>query len=72
LPDMVQIYMSIAKGFADQPETALVTRKMTSPRRLGIYGRSNGGLLMGVEFTQHPEMWNAVVIQVPVLDLMRF
>ena len=27
---------------------------------------------MGVEFTQHPEMWNAVVIQVPVLDLMRF
>ena len=50
----------------------LVTRKITSPRRLGIYGRSNGGLLMGVEFTQHPEMWNAVVIQVPVLDLLRF
>ena len=27
---------------------------------------------MGVEFTQHPEMWNAVVIQVPLLDMLRF
>jgi len=50
----------------------LVTRKITSPRRLGIVGGSNGGLLMGVEFTQHPEMWNAVVIQVPLLDMLRF
>ncbi|MDR3689515.1 MAG: prolyl oligopeptidase family serine peptidase [Fimbriimonas sp.] len=50
----------------------LVTRKITSPRRLGIEGGSNGGLLMGVEFTQHPEMWNAVVIEVPLLDMLRF
>jgi prolyl oligopeptidase len=50
----------------------LVTRKITSPRRLGIVGASNGGLLMGVEMTQHPEMWNAVVIQVPLLDMLRF
>jgi prolyl oligopeptidase len=50
----------------------LVARKITSPRRLGIVGGSNGGLLMGVEFTQHPEMWNAVVIQVPLLDMLRF
>ncbi|NYF90617.1 prolyl oligopeptidase family serine peptidase [Tunturiibacter empetritectus] len=50
----------------------LFTRKITSPRRLGIVGGSNGGLLMGVEFTQHPEMWNAVVIQVPLLDMIRF
>jgi prolyl oligopeptidase len=50
----------------------LVTRKITSPRRLGIVGGSNGGLLMGVEFTQHPAMWNAVVIQVPLLDMLRF
>jgi prolyl oligopeptidase len=50
----------------------LVTRKITSARRLGIVGGSNGGLLMGVEFTQHPEMWNAVVIQVPLLDMLRF
>ncbi len=50
----------------------LVTRKITSTRRLGIRGGSNGGLLMGVEFTQHPEMWNAVVIQVPLLDMLAF
>ncbi len=50
----------------------LVTHKITSPRRLGIEGGSNGGLLMGVEMTQHPEMWHAVVIQVPLLDMLRF
>jgi prolyl oligopeptidase len=50
----------------------LITRRITSPRHLGIEGGSNGGLLMGVEMTQHPEMWNAVVIQVPLLDMLRF
>jgi prolyl oligopeptidase len=50
----------------------LVKRRITSPRRLGIMGGSNGGLLMGVEMTQHPEMWNAIVIQVPLLDMLRF
>jgi prolyl oligopeptidase len=50
----------------------LVSRKITSPRRLGIQGGSNGGLLMGVEMTQHPEMWNAIVIQVPLLDMLRY
>jgi prolyl oligopeptidase len=50
----------------------LINRKITSPRRLGIEGGSNGGLLMGVEFTQHPELWNAVDIQVPLLDMLRF
>ncbi|MGB8261285.1 MAG: prolyl oligopeptidase family serine peptidase [Terracidiphilus sp.] len=50
----------------------LVARKITSPRRLGIIGGSNGGLLMGVQFTQHPEMWQAVVIQVPLLDMLGF
>jgi prolyl oligopeptidase len=49
----------------------LFARKLTSPRRLGIEGGSNGGLLMGVEFTQHPELWHAVVIQVPLLDMIR-
>ena len=50
----------------------LVTRKITSSRRLGIIGGSNGGLLVGVEFTQHPEMWRAVVIQVPLLDMLAY
>jgi prolyl oligopeptidase len=49
----------------------LIARKITSPRRLGIEGGSNGGLLMGVEFTQHPELYRAVVIQVPLLDMIR-
>jgi prolyl oligopeptidase len=50
----------------------IIARKITSPRRLGIQGGSNGGLLMGVEFTQHPELWNAVDIQVPLLDMLRY
>jgi prolyl oligopeptidase len=50
----------------------LVTRKFTSRERLGIEGGSNGGLLMGVEFNQHPEMWKAVVIQVPLLDMLGY
>jgi prolyl oligopeptidase len=50
----------------------LMARKITSPRRLGIMGGSNGGLLMGVEFTQHPELWRAVDIQVPLLDMLRY
>ena len=49
----------------------LIATKVTSPRRLGIKGGSNGGLLMGVEFTQHPELWNAVLIEVPLLDMIR-
>ena len=50
----------------------LITRKFTSTERLGIEGGSNGGLLMGVEFNQHPEMWKAVVIQVPLLDMLGY
>lgn len=49
----------------------LIARKLTSPRRLGIEGGSNGGLLMGVEFVQHPDLWNAVIIDVPLLDMIR-
>ena len=49
----------------------LIARGITSPRRLGIQGGSNGGLLMGVEFVQHPELWRAVDIQVPLLDMLR-
>ncbi len=50
----------------------LIARKITSARRLGIEGGSNGGLLMGVELTQRPELWNAVVVQVPLLDMLRY
>lgn len=50
----------------------LIARRITSPGHLGIEGGSNGGLLMGVELTQHPELWNAVDIQIPLLDMERF
>lgn len=50
----------------------LAARKITSARRMGIFGGSNGGLLMGVEFEQHPEMWNAVAIEVPLLDMLNY
>lgn len=52
--------------------TDLIDTKVTSPRRLGIRGGSNGGLLMGVEFTQHPELYQAVAIEVPLLDMLRY
>ena len=50
----------------------LFTRRFTSTAKLGIFGGSNGGLLMGVEFNQHPELWRAVAIQVPLLDMIRY
>ncbi len=50
----------------------LVKRKITSPQHLGIMGGSNGGLLMGVMFTQRPDLFNAVVCMVPLLDMKRY
>jgi len=50
----------------------LIARGITSSRHLGISGGSNGGLLMGVEFTQHPQLWSAVDIQVPLLDMLGY
>ncbi|MBR2268557.1 MULTISPECIES: prolyl oligopeptidase family serine peptidase [Sphingobium] len=50
----------------------IFARKLSSPQKFGIYGGSNGGLLMGVAFNQHPELWNGVVIQVPLLDMIRY
>lgn len=50
----------------------LIARKVTTPQKLGIEGGSNGGLLMGVEFEQHPDLWHAVVIEVPLLDMLGF
>ena len=50
----------------------LIARKITSTRRLGIEGGSNGGLLMGVMLTQRPELFRAAVVQVPLLDMLRF
>jgi len=50
----------------------LVARGVTSPRRLGIQGGSNGGLLVGNLYATRPELFGAVVCQVPLLDMRRF
>ena len=50
----------------------LIARKITSPRHLGIQGGSNGGLLVGASFVQRPDLFNAVVCQVPLLDMKRY
>ena len=50
----------------------LVSRQITRPQRLGIKGGSNGGLLVGAVMMQRPELFNAVVCQVPLLDMRRY
>ncbi len=50
----------------------LVRRQITSPSHLGIMGGSNGGLLMGNMLTMRPDLWRAVVCQVPLLDMQRY
>jgi prolyl oligopeptidase len=49
----------------------LIDHKYTTPARLAIEGGSNGGLLMGAELTQHPELFRAVVSHVGIYDMLR-
>lgn len=50
----------------------LVARGITTAAQLGAQGGSNGGLLMGIMLTQYPELFGALVCQVPLLDMKRF
>jgi prolyl oligopeptidase len=50
----------------------LIDSKYTRADKLGIRGGSNGGLLMGAAVTQHPELFRAVICQVPLLDMIRY
>ncbi len=50
----------------------VIAKKITSPKHLGAMGGSNGGLLVGVAFTQRPDLYNAIVCQVPLLDMQRY
>ena len=50
----------------------LIAREVTTPRHLGIQGGSNGGLLMGNMLARRPELFGAVVCQVPLLDMKRY
>ena len=50
----------------------LIAERYTRPERLAAAGGSNGGLLMGAALTQRPELFRAVLIQVPLLDMLRY
>jgi prolyl oligopeptidase len=50
----------------------LIATKVTSPRHLGIYGRSNGGVLTSVSITQHPDLFECAVIESPLVDMLRY
>jgi prolyl oligopeptidase len=50
----------------------LISRKYTTSERLGIRGGSNGGLLMGAVTTQRPDLFKAVLCEVPLLDMIRY
>ncbi|MDA3640090.1 prolyl oligopeptidase family serine peptidase [Mycobacterium xenopi] len=61
----------VAEDFA-AVATDLVQRGITTVDRLGAQGGSNGGLLMGIMLTQYPQLFGALVCQVPLLDMRRF
>ncbi len=50
----------------------LIDRQITSPEHLGCMGGSNGGLLVGNMLTHYPELFGAIVCQVPLLDMKRY
>jgi prolyl oligopeptidase len=50
----------------------LIAEKYTDAKHLAIQGGSNGGLLVGAAFTQRPDLFRAVVCQVPLLDMLRY
>jgi prolyl oligopeptidase len=50
----------------------LISERYTTPARLAIRGRSNGGLLMGAAMTQRPDLFAAIWCGYPLLDMIRF
>ncbi|PWE18555.1 S9 family peptidase [Marinicauda salina] len=50
----------------------LIAGGVTTSDQLAVQGGSNGGLLTGVMYTQRPDLWGAVISQVPLLDMLRF
>jgi len=62
------------KAFDDFQAVAedLVKRGVTTPKQLGIMGGSNGGLLVSATMVERPELFGAVVCQVPLIDMIRY
>jgi prolyl oligopeptidase len=52
--------------------TDLINRKITTPKQLGILGASNGGLLVSASMVERPDLFGAVVCQVPLIDMARY
>ncbi len=50
----------------------LIARGVATPKQIGIVGASNGGVLTTVTMTQHPELLGAVVVQRPLIDMLRY
>ncbi len=50
----------------------LIAQRYTRPQRLGVYGRSNGGLLVGAVLTQRPDLFAVALPAVGVLDMLRY
>lgn len=68
---MLERKQNVFDDFAAAAEY-LIREGFTRPQRLGIRGGSNGGLLVGAAMTQHPELFGAVVCEVPLLDMVRY
>jgi len=62
------------KAFDDFAAVAqdLIARGLTRPKQLGIMGGSNGGLLVSTVMVQHPDLFGAVVCQVPLIDMIAY
>jgi prolyl oligopeptidase PreP (S9A serine peptidase family) len=76
-PRYERCLITLSRGGADahvvrELATDLISRKVTSPERLGIAGGSNGGLLVGVMLTERPDLFGAVVCIAPHLDMKRY
>jgi prolyl oligopeptidase len=68
---MLEKKQNVFDDFAAAAEW-LVANGYTSRNRLAISGRSNGGLLAGASLVQRPELYGAVVVQQPVIDMLRY